>query len=306
MHANFPSLARSCGRNSSSLNTWAIYFKEQNRSTWQLQTPPIGQSVFYSPRPLSLQDAFSRSTEGGRSNLSEDDHSAFAVTLQTEINRLEPSKAANVAGYIRGNDPRKWRKAVVVGAGIDHQGLHEVTGAPYLGANDNASGIASMLELVELLQDQRANESIIFVGWNGYERDMAGVRHFFREIVNSEFQVSGFIDLKSMAYAENDSLIRARVTFNHANSNLNKTVTETITEWKIILDEVNNTNSSVYQGAGSGEGYQISGVTISGEYMRNKRSPASTTSPTAATRRSSIQPCARTSTTEVRSSTGRT
>ena len=98
----------------------------------------------------------------------------------------------NVLGRLQfGDTPSE--KVIVVGAHIDHLGTGKTTGSlakesekgqPHLGADDNASGIAAMIEIAEYLADQKKKDpsrfkhDIVFAGWSGEELGLFGSKHF--------------------------------------------------------------------------------------------------------------------------------
>ncbi len=85
--------------------------------------------------------------------------------------------------------------AVVIGAHIDHLGPNAAAGSlakdgekdqVHHGADDNASGVAAMLEIAEYLADLRKNgkldlkRDVIFCAWSGEEIGLLGSSHFVR------------------------------------------------------------------------------------------------------------------------------
>ena len=88
----------------------------------------------------------------------------------------------NVAALLPGSDPTLGREHVVLTAHLDHVGI----GAPvngdrlYNGAMDNASGIATMIEVARSLSaaTPRPKRSILFVAVTGEEHGLLGSRYF--------------------------------------------------------------------------------------------------------------------------------
>ncbi len=84
-------------------------------------------------------------------------------------------QARNVIGVIRGAEEQQG--AVVVGAHYDHHGMHNY--GVYNGADDNASGVAALLETAKALSAMQRNgyspkRTIIFIAYDAKERSMAG------------------------------------------------------------------------------------------------------------------------------------
>ena len=91
-------------------------------------------------------------------------------------------ESQNVAGILRGGDPRRRAEFVVVSAHLDHVGIGEPINGDriYNGAMDNASGIAAILEVAMSLHESgtRPARSILFVAVTGEEKGELGSRYF--------------------------------------------------------------------------------------------------------------------------------
>ena len=113
-----------------------------------------------------------------------DDGSYFQVfSAQGEDGELGQLK--NVVGVIPGVHPQRSRQNLVIGAHYDHLGLgwpdvrEQNRGRIHPGADDNASGIAVLLELARVLGPRmQPDRSIVFVAFSGEEAGRAGSRHY--------------------------------------------------------------------------------------------------------------------------------
>ncbi|MCU0292017.1 MAG: M20/M25/M40 family metallo-hydrolase [Thermoanaerobaculaceae bacterium] len=86
----------------------------------------------------------------------------------------------NVVGVIAGSDPKLREEAVVIGAHMDHLGrIGETT---YPGADDNASGVASLLEIARALQrcEPKPKRTVVVAFWTGEEEGKLGSGHWVR------------------------------------------------------------------------------------------------------------------------------
>ena len=103
------------------------------------------------------------------------------------LNFIE-ARAANVIGAIRSGN-RKYRdEYIVVGAHFDHIGMggdgsgsrKPNENAVHPGADDNASGIAGLLELAQKLTayKSRLKRSILLIGFDAEEKGLQGARYF--------------------------------------------------------------------------------------------------------------------------------
>jgi hypothetical protein len=82
----------------------------------------------------------------------------------------------NVAGLWPGTDPALRGETVLVTAHYDHLGVQNTR--LYAGANDNASGVAAMLEVARLLAQRRLPRSVLFVAFGSEEQLMLGSYHY--------------------------------------------------------------------------------------------------------------------------------
>ena len=107
--------------------------------------------------------------------------------IRTALTR-ERGTTANVVGILPGTDPSLGAEAVVVGAHYDHLGrgspfslAPERGDAIHPGADDNASGTAALLGLVEALSHGTPpRRSIVFIAFGAEELGLLGSGHYVR------------------------------------------------------------------------------------------------------------------------------
>jgi hypothetical protein len=89
---------------------------------------------------------------------------------------ITPASSENVVGVL----PGKTQEAVVISAHLDHLGVGgEINGDRiYNGAMDNASGIASLIEIAKELSKKKLNRTIVFLAVTGEEGGLMGSKHF--------------------------------------------------------------------------------------------------------------------------------
>jgi hypothetical protein len=89
----------------------------------------------------------------------------------------------NVIGMIRGSDPALRDEAIVLGAHLDHLGRSGDT--VYPGADDNASGVAALLEIAKAFaaSGHPPRRTIVFAFWTGEEEGHLGSVHYVRHPV---------------------------------------------------------------------------------------------------------------------------
>jgi hypothetical protein len=93
----------------------------------------------------------------------------------------------NVVGVLPGTDPARSKEAIVIGAHYDHIGIGghlsvapERTGEIHNGADDNASGTSSVMEIARAAISDRARfpRTLVFVAFAGEERGLLGSQHY--------------------------------------------------------------------------------------------------------------------------------
>ena len=102
---------------------------------------------------------------------------SLRVELAVEVKR-ELRTVRNVAAYLPGETP----EYIIVGAHYDHLGLGEqfsmapsMAGTPHLGADDNASGTAGVLELARWFADRpKRKRGVLFLVFAGEELGLLG------------------------------------------------------------------------------------------------------------------------------------
>lgn len=102
-----------------------------------------------------------------------------SVELKTEIGQ---GASSNVAAMIEGSDPKLKDEVVVLSGHLDHEGVGAAQGgdAIYNGAMDNASGIATMLEVAHAFKHDgaRPKRSVMFLAVTAEEKGLVGAEYF--------------------------------------------------------------------------------------------------------------------------------
>ncbi len=108
------------------------------------------------------------------------------VNLQSDV-ILKQVTTYNIASMLPGTDPQLKNEYLVIGAHYDHLGLGGPgsgsripdTLAVHYGADDNASGVAAVLDVAERAIKSRSNRrSLIFVAFGAEEMGLVGSTHF--------------------------------------------------------------------------------------------------------------------------------
>lgn len=117
----------------------------------------------------------------------------------------------NILGVIPGT--RVADKYIVVTAHYDHVGLHG--DQIYNGADDNASGVATMLELARRLKADPPEHTVLIVALDGEERGLLGARHFVEAPPMPLSSISMNINYDMTARAETDGKLWVTGTYQH-------------------------------------------------------------------------------------------
>lgn len=103
-----------------------------------------------------------------------------------ELLQVFDNGSRNILLLQPGNDPEMQKEVIVVGAHYDHVGYGNrgnsfgPIGKIHNGADDNASGIAVLLETIEAFATAGVStrRSVLFAFWDGEERGLVGSRHW--------------------------------------------------------------------------------------------------------------------------------
>lgn len=140
---------------------------------------------------------------------------SFHLRKKFEINinaKYRPNaKTANVIGYLPGYDDKLKNEYIVVGAHLDHLGMQGNT-CLFPGAEDNASGVAAVLETARLLTSNAPKSieynkrSIIFVLFSGGELENLGSEIFVSNLSNLR-NVECFINAQSIGSGDSIAVL---------------------------------------------------------------------------------------------------
>lgn len=116
-------------------------------------------------------------------------------------------KILNVVGYINNNAKR----TIIIGAHYDHLGmgdngfsLSQETGV-HNGADDNASGVAAILDIAQLLKNSQGNRyNYLFISFSGEEFGLWGSNYFTKHPLIDLKNVAAMINLDMVGRLKND------------------------------------------------------------------------------------------------------
>ena len=108
---------------------------------------------------------------------------AFPASIQAKVSfEQKEIESQNVVGLLPGADPKLKSEYVVLSAHLDHLGIGEPIHGDriYNGAMDNASGVATILDVADSIRDsgKKPRRSLLFVAVTGEEKGLLGSRYF--------------------------------------------------------------------------------------------------------------------------------
>lgn len=155
---------------------------------------------------------------------------SFALPIQIygEAEIMHTSVLAkNVVAMLPGNDPILKNEYVIIGAHYDHLGMggqgsgsrEPDTTAVHNGADDNASGVAGMLEIAAKMAAEKTNRrTIIFVAFSGEEMGLLGSKYFVDNPGINLAQVQAMVNLDMIGRMNEDRTLMVAGTGTSAES----------------------------------------------------------------------------------------
>jgi len=162
-----------------------------------------GAAKLFAASPVPLGQLY-RDADSGRPRVF-----PLPVTLDAELRaEIKPLRSANVVGIIEGADDALRHEAVVLSSHLDHLGINEKGHGDtiYNGAMDNASGVATHLEVARAFAEgPRPRRTIMFLFDTAEEQSMAGSQYFARHPAHSGTLVANVnLDMPMLTYAFTD------------------------------------------------------------------------------------------------------
>lgn len=164
----------------------------------------------------------------------------------------QQADAYNVVGILEGNDPALKNEAIVIGAHYDHlgrggQGSLDVNSTEiHHGADDNASGVAAMLELARQFSQTRTNKrTIIFIAFGGEEEGLLGSQFYVNNPAFPIAKTVAMINMDMVGRLKDDKLTVGGIG--------------TASEWKNLIESANG-NSNLLQTSNLPTGTTINSI----------------------------------------------
>jgi peptidase M28-like protein/PDZ domain-containing protein len=120
----------------------------------------------------------------------------------------------NVIGILPGKDPVLRNQTIVLGAHYDHLGLGgfgsldpDSTGMVHNGADDNASGVAALIQVAARLAVSPPARTVVFIAFSGEELGLLGSAHYVKEPIYPLAGTLAMVNLDMVGRLRNGRLI---------------------------------------------------------------------------------------------------
>lgn len=124
------------------------------------------------------------------------EHIQFSGVFRQRQRQIEAiSNAANVLGSLPGKQPHL--PAIVITAHYDHLGVRD--GHIFHGADDNASGVAAMLELARYFAQHPTEHPLLFMALDSEEKGLQGAVALFRDQAVQPSQLAFNVNLDMLS-----------------------------------------------------------------------------------------------------------
>jgi hypothetical protein len=142
-----------------------------------------------------------------------------AFTIGRDAPALRQGKAGglvgrNVIGILPGRDPVLRNQTVILGAHYDHLGLGgfgsldpDSTGLVHNGADDNASGVAGLIQVAARLAASPPARTVVFIAFSGEELGLLGSAHYVKQPIYPLTGTLAMINLDMVGRLRNGRLI---------------------------------------------------------------------------------------------------
>ena len=118
----------------------------------------------------------------------------------------ERIKLKNIIGKIEGSDKKLKNEYVIIGAHYDT--LKTKNGKFHPGADDNASGIALMLELARFYSEHKTARTLIFIAFDGEEAGKLGSKYFLQSLKENELkEINAMVNMDCVGRLNNKKVL---------------------------------------------------------------------------------------------------
>jgi len=121
------------------------------------------------------------------------------LRVSVQVTFAENADGYNVLGFVPGSDMAS-NRSVIIGAHYDHLGK-DVDASIFRGANDDASGVAVMIEIARVLSTAaRPRWNVLFAAWSGEEEGLRGSSAYVNSPVFPLADTVAYLNLDMVGY----------------------------------------------------------------------------------------------------------
>ncbi len=130
---------------------------------------------------------------------------ASSACVSKSFTDVQTHNGRNVVALLEGSDPNLKSQAIIVTAHHDHMGV--ANGHIYNGADDNASGVAALLEIAKAFVrgGVHLKRSVLFIAYTGEERIFLGSYYYVTHPIIPLAQTVANINMDMIGRNENDA-----------------------------------------------------------------------------------------------------
>lgn len=122
-------------------------------------------------------------------------------TFRDRLNNEQ--KGLNIIGYVRG----RTKQVIVISAHYDHLGISN--SKINNGADDNASGVASMLAIAEYFKHHKPKNTLLFIAFDAEEAGLQGAYAFVKNPILSKNRIKLNINMDMVSHNDKSELYTA-------------------------------------------------------------------------------------------------
>jgi hypothetical protein len=168
-------------------SVWARFVERSGRPQLRDPSRKVGRTVVVTIRTGALEPILSRfgldlAAVRGATAFTAMPVPGAQFHVHARVRTVDTNSAPNVVGILEGSDPRLKHEYIVYSAHMDHVGIGRAIDGDsiYNGADDDASGTASVIELAEAFAQlrPRPKRSLIFLTVSGEEKGLWGSAYF--------------------------------------------------------------------------------------------------------------------------------
>jgi Zn-dependent M28 family amino/carboxypeptidase len=110
--------------------------------------------------------------------------------------------AVNILGFVEGYSGKHF---IVISAHYDHIGMKDSTKI-FNGADDNASGVASLLALAEYFRENQPENNLLFAFFDAEEMGLQGAKYFMQSVVMDTSRIKMNVNLDMVSRGDKNEL----------------------------------------------------------------------------------------------------